>query len=157
MSETSIKHQVRGDGKRSYQHTALLGADFHAYNYHDDAWHVLSGIADKIPSDERDWALLTDSKREEANLDYAVHLGMLEAVADTAVYLQPIEGSADKYEFVLQTGGVSLMGLNIERHVPMWLVDISAPSDLCKPTEIRVVEDTDDHILLKITKSEEYP
>ena len=154
MEQTSIKHEVRGDGKRSYQHTALLGADFHTFNYHDDAWHVLSEIADKIPSDERDWALLTDSKREEANLDYAVHLGMLEAVADTAVYLQPIEGSTDKYEFVLQCDG---MGLSIERHVPMWLVDISAPSDLCKPTEIKVVEDTDDHILLKITKSEEYP
>jgi hypothetical protein len=155
MSETNIKHEVRGDGKRSYQHTALLGADFHTFNYHDDAWHVLSEIADKIPSDDRDWALLTDSKREEANLDYALHLGMLEAVADTAVYLQPIKGSKDEYEFVLQSGGAD--NLNVERHVPMWLVDISAPSDLCKPTEIKVVEDTDEYILLKITKSEEYP
>jgi len=66
-----------------------------------------------------------------------------------------MKGNSNKYEFVLQSGGAE--SLNVERHVPMCLVDISAPSDLCKPKEMEVIEDTDDYMILKITKSEEYP
>jgi len=155
MKNGSYKHEIRGDGKRSFQHTASLSADFHTFNYHDGAWLILSEIADKIPSDEREWGKLTDSMREEANLNYAVNLGMLEAIADTMIELRPMKGNSNKYEFVLQSGGAE--SLNVERHVPMWLVDISAPSDLCKPKEMEVIEDTDDYMILKITKSEEYP
>lgn len=157
MSETSYKHEVRGDGKKAHLHTALLKSDFEMSWRSDLPWEVLSSIADKVPASGRDWATITDSTRETANLDYAVNLGILEAMSDLRLTIKEIKGSEGKYEFFLTYDDLSDGVVSVERHLPMHFATIDAPSDLKNIETMEIQEETDDYIILKITKDKNYP
>ena len=157
MSEASYEHEVRGDGKKAHLHTALLKSDFEMSWRSDLPWEVLSSIADKIPASERDWTNATDSNREISNLDYAVNLGILEAMSDLRLTIKEIKGSEGNYEFFVSyhdmCGGV----VNVERHLPMHFATIDAPSDLKNIETMEIQEETDDYVILKITKDKNFP
>ena len=155
MNEVNYDHKVRGDGSRPYMHSAIIKSDFELNDWSEEPWEVLSNIADKIPSSDRDWETITDSTRERANLDYAVNLGMLEAMAGLRMYIQKIEGSDNQYEFLLVHSDMDCV--EIERYLPMDFVTIKAPSDYQFPAAMELQEETDDYIILKITKSKDYP
>jgi len=157
MEQTSYEHEVRGDGKKAYLHTALLKSDFEMSYRSDLPWEVLSGIADKIPASERDWAAISGSTREIANLDYAVNLGILEAMSDLRLTIQRVEGSKDQYEFFVSYHDMGDGVVNVERHLPMHFATIKAPSDTQGIEAMEIQEETDEHIIIKITKDKNFP
>ena len=155
MSEVNYKHEVRGDGSKRYMHSAILKSDFGANSFSSASWEILAEIADKVPRSDRHWETVTDSVRESANLEYALSLGMLEAMTDLRLDIQRVEGSENQYEFVAVY--CDMDGMEIIRHMPMDFVTIKAPSDYQFPAAMELQEETDDYIILKITKNEDYP
>ena len=155
MNEVNYEHKVRGNGSKRYMHSAILKSDFEVNLFSHAGWEILSQIADKMPRSGRHWETVTDSVRESANLEYALNLGMLEAMTDLRLNIQRIEGSENQYEFVAVY--CDMDDMEIVRHVPMDFVTVRAPSDYQFPVAMELQEETDDYIILKITKSEDYP
>ena len=156
MSDTSYEHQRRGIGRELMHHTALLKSDF-TLGWGPDAghWDVLSGIADELPPSGRDWSPMAATKSDMADLDYALHLGMLELAAEIGFGLHPIEGSEGQYEFVGSASDIEHM--EIIRHFPMHFFGVHGEEDYYAAKSIEIAEETDDYFLIKITKDKNFP
>jgi hypothetical protein len=153
MSETSYEHQRRGIGRELMYHTALLKNDF-TLGWGPDAghWDVLSGIADELPPSGRDWGPIATTKSDMADLDYALHLGMLELAAEITLGLYPIDGKEGQYEFVGTACDIAHM--EIVRHFPMHFIVMHGEDDIYPAKSIEIHEETDEYFLVKIKKGE---
>ena len=106
-----------------------VGIEFTADD--DGDFDLLSKLADKVVDEieHRDW---NGIEGEEGSLDYALLLGMLEAITDISVTIKIVDGDL---EVSLFTGNQSIA---INRILPSYKVDFEINSEWATVQDIKV-------------------
>lgn len=150
-----IKKVVSVSGNKNF--ISVIASDQCDPNHYIDetAWDALSHIADELPPSGRDWEPIGNTKLEKADLDYAVHLGLLEAMTGAKMEIRQKKEGDKNLEVVLYfLGGWTF---DINRSLPMYYITVDIGPEQREDFGVKSIEfdkETDDYLYLKIKKGD---